>query len=47
MRNTVIKKHIPVLLLLFLGFTVLWSFPVEADKSQVEFEAPAQAAIKH
>jgi len=26
-------------LLLFLGFIVLWSFPVEANKSQVEFEA--------
>ncbi len=39
MKSKALKKFAIVFTLLFVGFIVLFTFPAEADKNQVEFEA--------
>jgi hypothetical protein len=39
MRSKALKKFVIVLTLLLVGFIVFFTFPAEADKSRVEFEA--------
>jgi hypothetical protein len=43
MRNKILKNLTIIFALVLIGLVVLYAFPVEADKSQVEFEASLTA----